>query len=291
MRLLSWLLRRDLVREMILSHEIVHLLQHQAHPELMQPDPFWKTQDDASAASQAALEGDALHYGFAALEVAPPDAEKVRDAIEADGLARERGALAEAPALLRLTLAFPYSYGYGLSLREGRRLLEQPPASTEQVIHAEKRHEPFTVIDLRALAAALPAGCRPAFENTLGELGISVLMRDLGDGLPESAWEGWDGDRWFAASCAGRRELFWLSSWDTPEDAAEFASAYARIAARVAARAGMTSPPAAQVDGRDVFVTTTALGALAPRVGALARRARASGLEELRARFDAATPP
>ena len=282
---LSTLVRRDLERELILGHELVHFLQHQAFPELMEADPFWKSQDDVTAALQAALEGDALHYGFASLEIEPPAADELRLALEEEDRQRTHGALAEAPALLRLTLSFPYVHGYGLSLREGYALLAAPPASTEQVLHPDKRLEPFQAIDLAALRAALPAGCRAQFEDTLGELGLSVLLRDLGAPIEATAWEGWDGDRWVAVDCDGRRELVWLTAWDSEPDAAEFASSYGRIAAKVAGRAGMASPPTARVVGSEVWIATPGLVPLAADLGALARRARVVDLPGVRAHF------
>jgi hypothetical protein len=287
LRVLSALARRDLQREVILAHELVHFLQHQAHPGLMGTDPFWKSQDDAAAALQAALEGDALRYGFASLEIDPPAAEDLRGALVAESDAEQEGALADAPALLRLTLAFPYAYGYELSLREGRDLLAAPPASTEQVLHADKRREPFQAIDLAPLRPRLPEGCRFAFENTLGELGLSVLFRDLGDARDADVWQGWDGDRWLAAECAGRRELLWLTSWDSEAAAAAFAASHARIAPRVAERAALAGPPAARRVGREVWIGTPALVPLAERLDALARRARVADLAELRAHFSA----
>jgi hypothetical protein len=292
-RLASALLRRDLLLEGVLAHELVHFLQHQAFPELLEPDPFWKAQDDATAAVTAAIEGDACRYGFAALDpsFATLDADDVREAIERESRDAP-GRLAEAPALLRLTIAFPYSYGYALSLDEGRALLERPPASTEQVLHAAKRREPFDAIDLSGLAAALPGGCRVLFENSAGELGISVLLRDHGARVPpvglwevaSAAWEGWNGDRWLAAECSGRRELVWLTSWDSEQDAAEFADAYAAIAGLVAERGSLARAEIFRA-GRDVRIATPALAGLP--VAKLARRAQVATLGELRAYFGA----
>jgi hypothetical protein len=290
LRLLSTLVRRDLERELILSHELVHFLQHEAFPSLMDADPFWKSQDDATAALQAALEGDALHYGFASLEVEPPSAEDLREALEEEDRQRSHGALAEAPALLRMTVAFPYAHGYGLSLREGRALLSSPPASTEQVLHPEKRQEAFQAIDLAGLRAALPAGCRARYQDTLGELGLSVLLRDLGAAEVPAAWEGWDGDRWLAADCGGSRELIWLTAWDSEQDAAEFAAGYTRIAAAVAERAAMASPPSARVTGREVWIATSGLTPLAERLDEFARRGRVADLPGLRAHFEGVSP-
>jgi hypothetical protein len=176
-------------------------------------------------------------------------------------------------------------------MREGRALLASPPASTEQVLHPEKRHEPFQAIHLGALRAALPAGCEFDFEDTLGELGISVMLRDLDPDGPPDAWEGWDGDRWVAARCGGRREFVWLTAWDSEADADAFASAYARVAPRVAERAGMPDPPVARVAGRDVVIATSGLEPIARRVAGLARRTRVVDLPGLRASSESRETP
>jgi hypothetical protein len=285
-RFFSVLLRRDLLREAVLSHEIVHLLQHRAAPGLFEAG-MWTDQDDAGEAVQAALEGDATYYGLLAV-LGDPNALPEPAEMQAgfDSAVREEGALAESPALVRLTLAFPYARGYPLSLAEGRALLDDPPASTEQVLHAERRRADFQVADLARLEAALPAGCESLGQNTLGELGIWVLLSDLG---PEeralAASDGWDGDRYLAARCGGRRAFLWWTAWDSEADAEEFMEAYAEIAGAVAARAGLAAPPRFGRDGVHVLVASEPLGALLPRLDRAGRWARIATLDELRAHF------
>jgi hypothetical protein len=288
---ISALSGRDLAREMVLAHELVHFLQHQSFPKLMDADPWWKSQGDAASAVQAALEGDAVHYGIASLEIDPPAAADLREAIAEEGEDRTSGALAEAPAMLRLTVDFPYAYGYGLSLSEERALLVSPPASTEQVIHPGRRFEPFQAIDLAALRAQLPPDCSFDFEDTFGELGISVLLRDLDPTGPAAASDGWNGDRWLAARCGGQPEFLWITTWDSEADATEFAAAYARIAPRVAERAGMSVAPAARQAGRDVVITTPRLAAFGAQPERIARRGEALDLRSLLAHFAPAKPP
>ncbi|MGH7337543.1 MAG: hypothetical protein ACREI7_08195, partial [Myxococcota bacterium] len=225
-RFLSALVGRDLMREIVLSHEVVHLLQHRDAPELFDAIR-WMEQDDATAAVQAAFEGDALRYGFAAVLAETggslPDPDQLRRDLEAETEAKADGALGEAPALLRLTLTLPYTRGYPLALAEGRKLLDHPPATTEQVMHAERRRADFAVADLAPLEAALPAGCESLGQNTLGELGIWVLFQDLGGATGSAtASEGWDGDRYLAARCGGRPAFVWWTTWDSEADAVEF---------------------------------------------------------------------
>jgi hypothetical protein len=284
--LVSALARRDLFREIVLAHELVHAIQHDTHPRLLEEGIAWREQDDAAAAASAAVEGDATRIGFeVVLQGRLPSAQSVREELASDVASRSKGPLADAPALVRLTVAFPYEYGYGLSLAEGRSLLDAPPASTEQVLHPERRLAPFLAIDLSALRAAPPSGCRFVAENTVGELGLSVLFRDLSEAPDPSAWQGWDGDRYLVARCGDRRELLWLTAWDEPVDAGEFEAAYREIAAAVAARAGMVAPPRVRRVGDEVHVVSAGLAPLAERVPSLARRHRVATLEELQSWF------
>jgi hypothetical protein len=264
-RLVSSLLQRDLGTEAVLTHELVHLLQHQAYPELLEDDPFYYDQDDAAAAVQAAVEGDATRYGFEGMElgVSLPSPEALRRDVDASLDDSANGALARAPALIRLTLGFPYTHGYALAYREGPELLEAPPASTEQVLHASERRADFAVLDLSPLWAEAPAGCSAVRENTLGELGVSVLLQNLAGATDPAAWEGWDGDRFLVFDCAGRPALLWLSFWDSQSDALEFAAAYAAVGPALAASAGLPQPPRVERSGRRVLVYSRGLAGLA----------------------------
>jgi hypothetical protein len=277
-RLVSALSRRDLTREIVIAHELVHLLQHQRYPALFEAVTSHE-QDDASWATSAALEGDAVRFGFEALGVLPDPDDFGRSMLEADPGGRS-GALARAPALIRLTLVLPYTAGYRLAYAEWRELLESPPASTEQLLHSERRREPFFAFDLAGLRARLPAGCTPVYENGAGELGLSILLRDLAARADPAAWEGWDGDRYLAARCGGERAFAWITAWDSEPDALEFESAYAGIAAAVAARAGLSAPPVARRRGREVHLLAPSLEGLAPALEGVPRR-RVSTLVEL----------
>ena len=110
-----------------------------------------------------------------------------------------------------------------------------------------------------------------------------MLLRDLGAPIKATAWEGWDGDRWVAADCDGRREFVWLTAWDSETDAAEFAASYDRIAPAVAERAAMVAPPVARVSEREVWIATPGLAALAAQLDRFTRRARVANLAEVRA--------
>jgi hypothetical protein len=285
-------LRRDPAVEITLAHEVVHVIQHQAYPHLMDVDPFWKSQDDVAAAVRAALEGDATRYGLEAgapRELpAPADyARRMDSEVDLTG----DGALARAPALIRGTLAFPYTSGYRLSYAEGAALLETVPVSTEQALHAERRRDPFLAIDLGPLRSALPAGCRFVYENSVGELALSVLFEEHAAETAPDAWHGWDGDRYLVAECGSPPELLWLTAWDSERDAVEFEEAYRGVAAAVAARGRLSAPPETVRAGREVTIATPGLAELLPGLGTAARRARIGDLAALRAHFAADAAP
>ncbi len=249
--------RRDFQTEFALSHEIIHLLQHQAYPELMDPERMPKNSDDLEAAIQAALEGDAMRFGFDAIGLRAPTPEEWATSLDGQFPGLEGSALAEAPALIRLTFDFPYTRGYAMAWREEFRLLESPPISTEQALHDDRRLEAFLQMDLTELEDRLPAGCRALQRNTVGELQISVLFRDLSEDPYPAIWEGWNGDRYLVADCAGRTEWVWWTAWDSARDAAEFADAYLELAPSVAARAHSKVPALAQIGATYVVVTST----------------------------------
>jgi hypothetical protein len=282
-RLASFLTRRDLAREFVLTHELVHLLQHQRYPALLDPELDHRGQDDLATAVHAAIEGDALHYGLLALQPsgALPDPEELEESSEENLRATRKGAFAQAPALIRLTLLFPYAHGYPLSLSEGRRLLDAPPASTEQVLHPAKRREPFLAFDLAPLAERLPPECRVVSQNGAGELFLSVLFRDLDPDTPRAVWEGWDGDRYLAAACGGRREILWRTAWDSRSDALEFAEAYAAHAPTLAERGGLSGTPAVQREEREVWIASPGLVGLLDALPDLPRRRVATVAELL----------
>ncbi len=295
MRIASLLLRRDLVREAVLTHELVHLFQHRAQPSVFD---FlgWLDQDDATAAVQAAVEGDATHYGYLAVlqpgnENLLPAPADLQASVQSDLAERTEGALVNAPGLLRLTLTFPYVQGYPLSLDEGTELLDDPPASTEQVLHAERRRAAFQVVNLAGLEHALPEGCESLGQNTLGELGIWVLLSDLGAAdAADAASVGWDGDRYVAARCAATRAFHWWTSWDSEADATEFEHAYRGVAGAVAARAEITGSLQIERVGAQVSISSGHFQSQSPDPAPAAQRARIASLAELREFYGLPSP-
>jgi hypothetical protein len=284
-RVLSFFMRHDTVREIVIGHELIHALQHQNHPDLVEHDRFLKDQDDVGNALEATIEGDATYFSLAVPDppIPPSDPTVFREGIERDASAEE-GAIRAAPLLLREGLYFPYAWGYTLSYQEQGALLDEPPISTEQVLHPERRHEPFVALDLTPGRKLLPEGCTFVHENGVGEFGLSVLFKDLTpkETPPDpTAWEGWNGDRYLVARCDGQREFVWLTLWDSEQDASEFEAAYGKITGGLCARAGYPAPPSLTRHGSQVLVVTPGLAAVGDAIASKARRGEVSTLREV----------
>jgi hypothetical protein len=283
----------DLAGDVTLAHEVTHSLQHMHHPELFEGDEeaIWSQQADAAAALQAAIEGHASYCAAKSLGFlgGPRDPEEVIESAERDAEAGF-GPFARVPVRVRKRLEFPYVFGYRLAYREERDVLASPPASTEQVLHPERRgRRPFLAVDLVPFADWLASrGCRVLAHDSMGELGLSLWLGDLAsptDPADPRAWEGWNGDRWLLADCGRGAELAWLTSWDAERDAEEFEAALVAAVPRLQQRAGLSSPWAAERRDTEVLVATEGLRADLPRLAALARRARVTTRSELAAHY------
>lgn len=233
----------------VIVHELVHALQDQ-HADL---DSLIASDlgNDRSTAAQSALEGHATLVMFAWL--AETQTGRAVDPKAFPDVAAQLAPLVEqqherfpvfrsAPRIIRETLLFPYVGGAGFvqalwRARSGAGGAVYPaplgdllPTSTEQVLHPEsrflERRDPPTELELGP-----PGGdWRRVYENTLGELEISILLSEhLGHGADTLA-VGWDGDRYvLMESPRGEHVLVWYSVWDTPSSADRFADAYRRV--------------------------------------------------------------
>jgi hypothetical protein len=241
----------------VLAHELVHALQDQ-HVNL---DSLIsnRSNSDLQTAAQAAVEGQATLVMFAlmaeemsgdSLDVTtlPDLGVQLRPALEMQN--EQFPVFRGAPLILRETLLFPYLQGaafvQALWRSRGRRngIMPAPldsllPYSTEQVMHPARaflttRDEPDYPKILPEIA---PAGWTKLYQNTLGELETSILLRQHLGGDANKLAEGWDGDSFQLLERAGLgRALVWFSVWDDAAAADRFADAYRRIAARRPAR-------------------------------------------------------
>ena len=230
------------------AHELVHALQDQ-HFDLVRYLDGVKDDSEAKSAREAVVEGEAvavmldeqLHAAgtsFTSLGDLPGLIERLLDAVK-----NQIPDFSSTPVMLTESMLFPYTYGLRFlqavrrrgSWDEVSKLYTDPPESTEQIIHPAKyldeRDHP-TPVTLPDLSAQLGEGWTRIDEDSIGEFGARLLIRQYLDGQTASVTsEGWDGDRYQVYEQAATKELalVWGSVWDSPRDAQEFAAAYAQV--------------------------------------------------------------
>lgn len=232
-----WLTGHDPVGELLVAHELTHALQDQYFGIPVEPEAAIDSHSDRLLAQRAVFEGDATLAGFAHVFGGRLDDAAITHVTDALGevpaeVARE---LPDIPAVLRMPLIFQYDRGARFTaraLRDGGwaavdRVQRDPPVSTEQVLHPERyydhRDTPATVA-LGGTAAFARDGWKPVLEDTMGELGIRLVLDRMGPPAAESAADGWDGDRLRAFRRGDAIATVWLTAWDEDGDAAEFAA-------------------------------------------------------------------
>src|SRR5690606_2538846 len=109
-------------------------------------------------------------------------------------------AFARAPRAIQEALLFPYVDGLEFMQKVavlGERLWEQPPASTEQVLHPDRYIRGDLPLTVRLLSGP-PEGWDVVHEETLGELGVLTILAHAELELERRlrAAEGWGGDRY-----------------------------------------------------------------------------------------------
>jgi hypothetical protein len=237
-------------------HELTHALQDQhfrAGDRLL----AMKGKADAQMAYQAVLEGEAMLVMAASLF--EQFGQDLDDMVGNDAFLASLSMMAElnpgvpagTPAYFVESLKFPYLAGLRLVLMAYRRggwegvdaLHKNPPASTEQVLHAEKF---FTKAAEVVPADVPPQKSKNLMSDTMGEFGWRFL-------LGEEAASGWGGDSvQVREGPAGVLSVSIETIWDTQEDARQFAAAYEQLLK------SRRRTPTLQRDGRRVSVRYTA---------------------------------
>jgi hypothetical protein len=205
---------------------------------------------DWGVAVSCLAEGDATLLGAAL--AAPQDLANLLPgmAARAESSARQMreasaGNLQEFPPALREFFLDRYSIGMvfaaHLYLDGGAKALsaayDQPPRSTEQVMHPEKyltrRPDEPTVFRGGDPTGALGEGWSLALANVMGEFEVRVhFSESLGRKRAAAAAVGWDGMRYHFCEKKGAPAFFGaVSTWDSEDDAQEFAAAWADWAA------------------------------------------------------------
>lgn len=235
------------LNNILLAHELTHVLQDQ-HFDLMSLPFEDLQQEDMASAVRALIEGDAtlvmIDYildqqqtGLDATQV--PDLAASMQRWANNPLMRGFGLFQTVPRYIMDNLLFSYLQGFKFVLylkqQENWKTINQAyadlPVSTEQILHSEKYFEARdwpTVIELPDFEEK-DADWRLLEQNTLGEFNIHLLLDGF---LPEEqarlAAAGWDGDRFglYEHAAAGTLFLVWYTTWDTARDAREFFETY-----------------------------------------------------------------
>ncbi len=239
----SFIFQRDANAEMVMAHELTHALDDQ-HFNLDSIEERIVDNDDALLAFQALEEGTATLVGMAAIYHSRIEMEKIVGAMTSygnliDKLLRVAGR--DVPPILIDSVAFAYVAGtnfvaflYKISNNwsEINAAYTTLPASSEEVLHPEKfikKNDPPSKINLTVSPRSFGDDRVLLEQNTLGELGISSLLRRFIP-LPDAktASRGWGGDRYVVVGSPDEKTTLWIwiTEWDTDDDAAEFFAAY-----------------------------------------------------------------
>lgn len=114
---------------------------------------------------------------------------------------------------------------------------DDPPASTEQVLHPEKYldEEPPIAVPDAGLADRMGEGWEDIESSAVGEAMLAIWLEEMGlaDADAAAAASGWGGDRLTVARGQdGAWALAWRIAWDAPGQANEFLEAHAAMTAR-----------------------------------------------------------
>jgi hypothetical protein len=238
----------------VVAHELTHALQDQ-YFDLRSFTQWVRNNDDKALALKSVMEGEAnllcLDYLFK--KMYGKGMKDIRDLgqilkIQSELAAKLKGdsELNKAPAVIRESLLFPYISGASFChqfLRKNDwkgldRLFENPPLSTEQILHPEKYLETTdypTALKMPELLKQFEGEWQLLDDNCVGEFGIGILIRQfLSPEDAKKASEGWDGDRYQALEekKTGRVVIAWITTWDTKEDAQDFAKLYTSALAK-----------------------------------------------------------
>ncbi|RMG18431.1 MAG: hypothetical protein D6731_02030 [Planctomycetota bacterium] len=236
---------------MVMAHELQHALQDQ-HFGLDRWMELLEDHDDRLQAYKSLVEGEAQLIGMSYLM-----GNKGRKQVDMKRLNQMQEMMLRMmpqqkrlPPFLQENMMFPYTQGAEFFQALQRKVgwegigdcFNDPPTSTEQILHPEKYFGPqrdrpteFRLAS-SAMKKILGEGAEVLYENVLGEFNVSILLRALGvkRATAAKAAAGWDGDRFVGLGCKdGRTVVVWISTWDDAEEAAEFERTYrAALAAK-----------------------------------------------------------
>ena len=237
------------------SHEYNHALQDQNFSVFKDQDGVLD-QSDRMLARASVYEGDStlLMTQWAAGNMSQSD---LLEVVAAGSDPAVQAVMDRTPKILSDTLTFPYTSGFGFVTAAQTKggwpgvdaLYAKMPASTEQILHADKYaagEAPIAVALPTDLASRLGAGWSVPLQDTFGEYQLSIWLRENGvpaaDVSPAAA--GWGGDRLAVMQGPdGAWAVAMDTEWDSEADAKEFEKA-ASTALKTAGGVGQVLPGA-----------------------------------------------
>lgn len=225
------------LEKIVYVHEFTHALQDQ-HFDLntLLSDELALNEPDRAAAIQALVEGDATQimtdYVLYLTEQDPAAMMSQLDSLTSLAAASEIPA--GTPDILVDELTFSYTQGQvfvqALISEGGTDMVDaafqNPPVSTEQIIHPEKylAGEMPISVELTDSSSVLGEGWTLAYDRVAGEYFIrNWLKPGLSAFTMPIAASGWGGDRYLLYTNAeGQAAYQWRIVFDTPEDQDQF---------------------------------------------------------------------
>jgi hypothetical protein len=216
--------------ESVFVHEYVHALQQQ-HFDISALKERVEDDSEASAALDALIEGDAYLLTMAYMALYFTKEEQL-EAVKAN---EDSPVFNQMPYFLQRHFLFEGVEGISfvntllgsdMSLTVDA-IFENPPVSTEQILHPEKYLDGETPesVSLPDITTSLGIGWSEIDSNVMGEFSLRTYLET---GIPHDvaaeAAAGWGGDRYaFLQGPQNQQVLVLLAVWDTQQDAREFA--------------------------------------------------------------------
>ena len=261
------------------SHEYDHALQDQNYTVFKDQDGILD-QSDRLLARASVYEGDAtlVMTQWASSNLTQ---DELLEVISAGSDPAVQAVMDKTPAILRDTLTFPYTTGFGF-VAAGQSAggwpavngyLAKMPASTEQIIHPDKYaagEAPVAVTLPADLASRLGTGWSVPLQDTFGEFQLGVWLRENGVAAADAtaAASGWGGDRLAVMEGPdGAWAVVIDTTWDSEKDATGFADAAQKAVEASPHKAQISTPSAKRVT---ILIASddAALQALDPVFGA-----------------------
>lgn len=210
-------------------HETVHALQDQNFDIMSVYGDEQTLTDDRFYASRSLIEGDA-----SMAEVIYIVENDLLDQILEEYESSELPSTDDIPFFLMETMTFYYDEGAMFVMniwQEGgwdavNAAWENPPTTSEQIIHPEKYAEgegaiPVAIGDPQPLFGD---DWRIIEDNEWGELGTRVFLENGGasSNAASDAAEGWGGDGVYVITNDEETAMVWTSAWDSEDEASEF---------------------------------------------------------------------